>query len=109
MKWRFYRLTPPVGTYVPPEPTEGKRRRQWDSLTDVERRIAPRLLGIEIPRFLSSAITPANAADVRKYQKSCLEKLGVGSVDALVESHREYRLKFERRAWAARGEEPAPK
>ena len=83
----------------------GKKRRQWESLNEIERRVVLRLLGIKMPRQLLRKVCPATAAEARKHQGSCFKKLGLASGGELIELHREYRLKFERHAWAARGAE----
>jgi len=80
---------------------QGKRRKAWNSLSEVERRIALRLLKVKMPRELIGGARPATIADVRKHQHSCLRKLGCGSVADLLSLHRKFALKFERRAWAA--------
>jgi hypothetical protein len=80
----------------------GKRRNAWNSLSEAERRVALRLLKVKLPRQLIAGARPAAIADVRKHQQSCLCKLGCGSVADLLGLHREFALKFERRAWAAR-------
>jgi hypothetical protein len=80
----------------------GKRRNAWNSLSEAERRVALRLLEVKLPRQLIAGPRPATIADVRKHRHSCLRKLGCGSVADLLGLHREFALKFERRAWAAR-------
>jgi hypothetical protein len=79
----------------------GKRRNAWNSLSEVERRVALRLLKVKMPRQLIAGARPATIADVRKHQHSCLRKLGCDSVADLLGLHREFALKFEQRAWAA--------
>lgn len=61
----------------------GKRRNAWNSLSETERRVALRLLKVKMPRQLIAGARTATIADL----------LGL---------HREFALKFERRAWAAR-------
>jgi hypothetical protein len=80
----------------------GKRRNAWNSLSESERRVALRLLKVKMPRQLIAGAKTATIADVRKHRHSCLRKLGCGSVADLLGLHREFALKFERRAWAAR-------
>jgi hypothetical protein len=78
----------------------GKKRKAWNSLSAVERRVALRLLQVKMPRQLIGGARPATIADVRKYKHPCLHKLGCGSVADLLSLHREFAIKFERRAWA---------
>ena len=80
----------------------GKRRNAWNSLSEAERRVALLLLKVKMPRQLIAGARPATITDVRKHQHSCLRKLGCGSVADLLGLHREFALKLERRAWAAR-------
>jgi hypothetical protein len=79
----------------------GQKLKTWNSLNEVERRVALRLLKAKMPRELIGGARPAAIADVRKHQHSCLHKLGCRSVADLLSLHREFTLKFERRAWAA--------
>ena len=79
----------------------GKNGKAWNALSEVERRVALRLLKVRMPRQLIGGARPATIADVRKHQHSCLHKSGCNSVADLLSLHREFALKFERRAWAA--------
>lgn len=100
----FLPFTVPPGDFRPAWAERGKRRRQWDSLTLIERRVAIRLLGFQLPRqFHGSGEHRATLADVRKYRRSCLKKLGFSSSTDLVGFHRDFQLKSERRVWTERG------
>jgi len=80
----------------------GNMRKAWNSLGKVEQRVALQLLKVKIPRQLIGRTRAATIADVREHQHSRLSKLGCGSVAELLSLHREFALRFERRAWAAR-------
>lgn len=53
----------------------GQKRKAWDSLNEVERRVALRLLKAKVPCQLIGGARPATIADVRKHQHSCLHKV----------------------------------
>jgi hypothetical protein len=99
----FLPFSVPHGGFRPAWAKRGKRRRQWDSLTLIERRVAIRLLGFQLPRQFHGGEGRATLADVRKYRRPCLKKLGFSSSAELVGFHRDFRQKFERRVWAERG------
>jgi hypothetical protein len=100
----FLPFSVPHGGFRPAWAERGKRRRQWDSLTLIERRVAIRLLGFQLPHQLHGGCQRrATLADVRKYRRSCLKKLGFSSPTELVGFHREFRQKFERKVWVERG------
>ena len=80
----------------------GKRRKAWDSLTQIERRVAIRLLGIRLPRhLLPQSVNGTSAAQIAKCRRSCLRKMGCESVGELLNIHRECSLNMQRKAWAA--------
>lgn len=80
----------------------GKRRKAWDSLSQIERRVAIRLLGVRLPRQLfPRSVNGTSAARIAKYRRSCIGKLGCKSVGELLDIHRECGLKMQRKVWAA--------
>jgi len=80
----------------------GKRRRAWDSLSQIERRVAIRLLGVKLPRqLLPRRVNGTSASHIAKHRHSCLRKLGCKTVGELLDIHREFGLDIQRKVWAA--------